>query len=235
MSKTVLLVVVPVCLFGLIEAGTRDKTPPPQLVVTKAVADLEILPPTLLIHGVNFGPDPAVFWGKELGALDQLTVFPISDNLIEAELPTTDPATYLMLVRSGPAATQVFAMDVTIGVAGPPGTQTPALVMVDSQDQEIGLVVSEHGGPGPIRSGSVSGQGAVVATEIGGDIILLAVSAFSIRGRFQGFDAGLGQGAVSFTDSSCTTAYIRVNPPGDRFISPVTAVEAPGITLYVAD
>ena len=100
-------------------------------------------------------------------------------------------------------------------------TVGPTLVMVDSQGQEIGVVVDEKG----------FYEQATVASELAGNVVLLTVTPLEIRGRGQ---PDIGNGGVVFTDSTCQTAWRPVNPPGDRFIAPLSVVEAPGLTVYVA-
>lgn len=111
-------------------------------------------------------------------------------------------------------------------------TASPALFMVDSQGQEIGIVIDatfESVSTAPPQSSAITE--ATVATELAGNLVLLGITPLEIRGRGQ---ADIGNGGVVFTDSICQTAYIRVNPPGDRFFAPLTVVEAPGLTVYVA-
>ena len=104
----------------------RGGNPPPQLVVTQVVADVDAA--TLRIDGTGFGSDPNVVLGAAGGAFVDQPVVSSTDSTIDAQLTATDPGTYLLIVSSGPAATQIYAIDVTIGTqgpAGPPGSPGP--------------------------------------------------------------------------------------------------------------
>ena len=115
------------CLMGvalslvLAAPGRADRggNPPPQLVVTTVVADVGTA--TLAIEGAHFGASPVVLLGADGGTLTDQPVLSSTDSTIEAQLTTAGPGTYLLIVRSGPAATQIYAMDVTIGAQGPVG------------------------------------------------------------------------------------------------------------------
>lgn len=101
----------------------RGGNPPPQLVVTQVVADVDTA--TLLIEGDHFGSDPAVLLGDLGGDFVPQPVVSSTDTTIEAQLTATDPGTYVLVVQSGPAATQIYAIDVTIGTQGPEGPPGP--------------------------------------------------------------------------------------------------------------
>ena len=117
------LVASTVILAALPAAADRGNNPPPQLVVTRVEADLGTA--TLLVEGANFGSEPVVLLGDAGGSFTEQPVILSSDTAIQAALTTTAPATYLLLVRSGPAATQVYATDLTLGAVGPPGPAGP--------------------------------------------------------------------------------------------------------------
>jgi hypothetical protein len=103
--------------------GTVPGEPPPQLVVTKAVPDLGTA--QLALEGRHFGSSPTVLLGDGSGTMVDQPVVSSTDTSIVASLTTTDPGTYLLVVTSGPAATQIFAMDLTLGAAGPAGPPGP--------------------------------------------------------------------------------------------------------------
>ncbi len=86
-------------------------------VITIAVANLDADPEMLSLVGANFGSNPRVFFGNDMGTLDELTIdlMTLTDTLIEAELGPIDPGTYLVVVSTGPNQTQMAAMDLTIG------------------------------------------------------------------------------------------------------------------------
>ena len=67
---------------------------------------------TLLATGSNLGPNPIVIMGNEAGVVDQLNVTASGANFVLADLLTTAPGTYLVLVVNGPS---VGFADVTIG------------------------------------------------------------------------------------------------------------------------
>jgi len=102
-------------------------------VLTNAVADLDAIPPTLSIFGDNFGPSPTVFLGTVLGTLEELVIDTSTDTFIQAFLPPAapPPGTHLLVVSTGPGNKNMFAMDVTIGAVGPPGTPNPNIITED--------------------------------------------------------------------------------------------------------
>ena len=125
----------------------RGGNPPPQLVVTKVVADVDAA--TLAIEGTHFGADPAVLLGDLGGTFVTQPVVSSTDTTIAADLTVTDPGTYVLVVRSGPAATQTYAIDVAIGMQGPQGPPGPTGPQgppgEDGEDGETG----PQGPPGP--------------------------------------------------------------------------------------
>ncbi len=90
-------------------------------VITIAVADLDADPETLSLVGANFGSNPEVFIGNDMGMLGALMVnfATLTDTFIEAELGPIDPGTYLVVVSTGPNQIQMAAMDLTIGAPNP--------------------------------------------------------------------------------------------------------------------
>ena len=83
---------------------------------------LDLNAQTLLATGTNLGPNPTVFMGNAAGSVDQLNVTNSGANFVIADLLTTDPGTYVVLVVNG--ASVGFA-DVTIGPVGPEGPPGP--------------------------------------------------------------------------------------------------------------
>lgn len=96
--------------------GANAKNPPPQLVVSSAVADPALS--VLSVGGQNFGDAaPAAF-------LDgvPLTVVSFSATALEVLLPVGQvPGTYRLVVSRGPSSTDVGWLDVTLGAVGPVG------------------------------------------------------------------------------------------------------------------
>ena len=88
---------------------------PPEPLLTNTVVDLSADPATISIFGEKFGLNPEVFMGTNAGTLDPLAVDfgTNTDVFIEAELLTTDPGTYLLVVSNG-IGSFMSAMDVTI-------------------------------------------------------------------------------------------------------------------------
>lgn len=112
-----------ILLLAGVAGADRGGNPPPQLVVTQVEADADAL--TLTIHGVRFGNDPTVLLGEPGGGFVEQPVVSASDTLIDAQLTTGAPGTYLLVVQSGPATTQIYAIDVTLGAQGPEGPPGP--------------------------------------------------------------------------------------------------------------
>ena len=81
-------------------AGTaladRGGNPPPQLVVSVVVADVDAA--TLRIEGSHFGADPTVLLGSVGGTFVDQPVVTATDTMIEAQLTTSDPGTYVLVV-----------------------------------------------------------------------------------------------------------------------------------------
>ena len=78
----------------------------------------------LFVHGANFGADPAV-WLDGI----RLHVLNATESLIQAELPSLEPGTYLLIVararRTPPKPKELATMDVTLGAIGPEGPIGP--------------------------------------------------------------------------------------------------------------
>ncbi|HXT52824.1 MAG TPA: hypothetical protein VN811_17420 [Thermoanaerobaculia bacterium] len=122
-SRIVLALCILGCVSGTVARADRGANPPPQLVVTRVVADLGTA--TLAIEGKHFGADPSVFLGAPAGSFTELVVLSSTDSTITAQLSTTDPGTYVLRVTSGPAATQTYAIDIALGAQGPSGPPGP--------------------------------------------------------------------------------------------------------------
>lgn len=105
-------------------AQSRSKNPPPQLVVHGALANVSATPPTVTIHGANFGTAPQVEIGLP-GGMTPAPVVSATDGTIVAQLPTTAAGTYAVHVWSGPSTTANFAFDLTIGATGAQGAAGP--------------------------------------------------------------------------------------------------------------
>ncbi|MFH1724503.1 MAG: fibrinogen-like YCDxxxxGGGW domain-containing protein [Elusimicrobiota bacterium] len=123
--KALMILGVAMALFaGKAATAPRDaEQHPVQLVITRAAADLSA--GTLIIEGKNFGAAPEVLFGAPGGALQDLQAALTAGGSIAAPLPTTEPGTYLLIVRSGQGATQTATMNVTIGATGPEGPRGP--------------------------------------------------------------------------------------------------------------
>ena len=77
--------------------------------------ELDLNNQTLLATGTNLGPNPTVFMGNAAGSVDPLNVTDSHTSFVVADLMTTAPGTYVVLVVNG--ASVGFA-DVTIGPVG---------------------------------------------------------------------------------------------------------------------
>ena len=90
-----------VCLFVFSWALWTPVVQAQSLITTAQVdADNE----SIVLIGSNLGPNPEVFMGNETGALDQLNVTNSGPNYVVADLLTTAPGTYVVLVINGPSA-----------------------------------------------------------------------------------------------------------------------------------
>ena len=87
-----------------------------------ATAQVDLDNQVIVLIGSNLGPNSTVFMGDENGTLDQLVLLSSGVSFAVAQLGTTAPGTYVVLVVNG--ASVGFA-DVTIGTVGPEGTQGP--------------------------------------------------------------------------------------------------------------
>ena len=70
-----------------------------QSLIFKVELDLDAQ--TLLATGSNLGPNPTVFMGNAAGGADQLNVTNSGANFVVADLLTTTPGTYVVLVVNG--------------------------------------------------------------------------------------------------------------------------------------
>lgn len=102
-----------------IPAVAGQKDPPPQLVITNAIADFNSS--TITIEGRNFGTDiPSVVLNDS-----PVTVLSNSDTQIVTDLPVLLPGSYLLSVSRGPSSTDADAFDITLGAVGPTGSTGP--------------------------------------------------------------------------------------------------------------
>ena len=110
---------------GAAYAASGQKNPPPQLLITSTEVTLSGgLPATIIIKGQKFGEKTG---RVTLGSLDLQPILRWTLTEIEAALPAgLLPGTYMLTVTRGPAATQTFSVDVTIGSSGPPGPAGPS-------------------------------------------------------------------------------------------------------------
>ena len=150
-SRTVLALCVFFGVSGTVARADRGANPPPQLVVTQVAVDLGTA--TVTIDGEHFGTAPSVSLGGPGGSFTALAVLSSTDTTITAQLSTTDPGTYVLRVRSGPAATQSYAIDIALGAQGPPGPPG-----ADGADGAPG----PPGTPGPPGPAGPPGPGTVL-------------------------------------------------------------------------
>ena len=80
---------------------------------------------TLLATGSNLGPAPTVVMGNAAGGVDLLNVTNSGASFVVADLLTTTPGNYLVLIVNGPS---VGFADVTIGLRASPTALTASLL-----------------------------------------------------------------------------------------------------------
>src|SRR5262249_37795111 len=121
-SALAALVLIPLAL--AVPAVAGQKTPPPQLVIPSTqIVLVSGGPPTILSKGEKFGDRQG---RVTLGSQDLQPILSWTATEIEAALPAgLAPGTYKLTVTRGPASTQTFTVDVTIGAQGPPGPPGP--------------------------------------------------------------------------------------------------------------
>ncbi len=100
---------------GRIEASN----PPVALKIARVIPDLTLQ--TLYIEGTNFGPAPLVSVAAAGGAIVPLTVNGANNEVIQVELDTVTPGTYLLVVVNGKGNVQLDTMAITLGAVGPKG------------------------------------------------------------------------------------------------------------------
>ena len=105
-------------------------------VITKAVPDFSNPSNSrFIIHGDNFGSNPQVSLGDDMGILMPLSTTFVSNTLIVANLPVAVvPGTYVLIVQAGLGPTDTGIIDVTLGAVGPQGPPGQ-----DGQDGAPGL------------------------------------------------------------------------------------------------
>lgn len=121
----------------------------------------------IVIIGSNLGPNPTVFMGSEAGLLDQLNVINSSTHFVIADLKTTAPGTYVLLVIKG---TSVGFSNVSIGPPGeqgppgPPGPDNPNIITEDRKTAlGIGALVNNTTG----QSNTAVGDSALALNTAG--------------------------------------------------------------------
>lgn len=184
------------------------------LVITRAVE----IPgeSVLLIVGQNFGDLPRVFIGNNQSTLDELVVLVATPTNIEAQLPGTDPGTYLLVVQRGvsdPATTMRFdppigTMSLTLGAVGPGGPEGP---------------------PGPTTTEVVRGE-LVVITPGGNEVATVFCAAGQVA-TGGGFD--LSNQAAIITSSAPNPAVSGAEPTGWIVGATNTAAFDIGLTALV--
>jgi type VI secretion system VgrG family protein len=109
-----------VSLVFFIPVLAAEAVPPPSIsrVIPDVAAEI------LFVHGENFGADPSV-WLDGI----PLHVLNATGSSIQAELPSLEPGTYLLIVarsrRMPPKPKDLATMDVTLGAVGPDGAVGP--------------------------------------------------------------------------------------------------------------
>jgi hypothetical protein len=221
-------------LFAGSGRADRGGNPPPQLVATKAVADLDA--GTLSIEGSNFGSSPQVFLGAAGGAFTEQPVVSSTDSTIEALLTTSDPGTYVLVVRSGPSTTGVYALDVTFGTQGPSGPPgppgSPGLPGADGSPGPPGA----EGPPGPPGPPGPAGvhlvyDSASPSPQLVGEYLYPA-DVLIDEGGVQ-FSVGIFRDKLFgrvvdlfFTDDACTMNPFIYAPAAYQNLVPLAAVKA---------
>jgi len=121
MRRQAVLIIMATLFFTLVApALARNPRGPSSAFVAHAVADVDAVPPTLLLEGINHCPGPSVLMGADGGALEPLTVVDSGDGIVLAELNSTEPGTYLVLVNCPMGNRGTI---VTLGSGGPPGPE----------------------------------------------------------------------------------------------------------------
>lgn len=133
-----------------------DKDPPPQLVVTSAIADFEAMPCLLTLRGRKFGDDEL----RVLLGETELVVSAHADTWALAEFDcATEPGDYLLAAWRGPSNTDRDILSLTLGAVGPVGPEGPV-----GPQGEVGPLGPE-GPVGPAGPPGVSGSGAMSSVE----------------------------------------------------------------------
>ena len=65
-------------------SATANAAPPLTPVITRVVADLATA--TVFVEGQDFDDEAKAFWGRELGAIDELPLLSRSESIIVAQL-----------------------------------------------------------------------------------------------------------------------------------------------------
>ncbi|MDP1572258.1 MAG: hypothetical protein Q8L86_19845 [Vicinamibacterales bacterium] len=211
----------------LANAQARGPNPPPQLVVHTVTADVEAVPPTVRILGVNLGSQTEVRMGTDSG-LVPLAVLAASETEVVAVLATAEPGTYMLTVSRGPSVTQGFSVDLTIGATGATGAQG-----------ETGPT-GQTGPTGPIgpigpqgETGATGAQGPIGATGAQGPQGLRGLTGPTGPAGPQGATGATGAtGAVGPTGPQGPQGSQGPQGPagiGARLVTPGSVVTAPAV------
>ena len=183
-------------------------TPPPQLTISKVVANGVDTPnPTLAIEGANFGANASVYMGVSGGTLVQLTVLSATNNFINAQLTgaTSAPGTYLLVVSRGPSTTDVFSMAVTIGSAASTGVQ--GLSGPQGRPGPAGATGDSPAGPaGP--TGATGPQGPIGLTGAAGPVGPMGPTGSHGSDGINRTDGADGTDGADWTDGSERPCWI---------------------------
>ena len=141
-------------LLASASAARADRDPPPQLVVTSVLSDLDAAPCLLTIRGREFG-DGAL--EARLGDLP-LPIVEHGDTWAIAELDcATQAGDHLLALSRGRSSTDRDVLSLTIGAVGPRGPEGP--VGPEGPDGPEGPI-------GPVGPEGPASTGAVVTAEV---------------------------------------------------------------------
>ena len=144
------LLVVTTLVFALVSSSIQAQS----LIST---VQLDLPNQIMVAIGSNLGPNPTVFMGAPTGALDQLNVTDSGPSFVVADLVTTTPGTYVVVVVNGPS---VGFANVTIGPqgpegpAGPPGPDNPNIITeIDNTGLGVNALANNTTGLGNTATG----------------------------------------------------------------------------------
>lgn len=148
--KNVRLSVSCVLASVFLSASVASAAVPPPVITS---AEVDLANSQLLIFGNNFGGALAVWFGGETMVLDTF-----DSSMIIADLPTTDPGSYSLIVQTAPSARYTTAMSVTLGAQGPQGPQGPQGIKGDTGPTGPQGATGPTGATGPQGPQGVQGQ-----------------------------------------------------------------------------